>query len=154
MIDKVVLKKYPNRRLYDTQQSKYITLRDVADIIRAGKRVEVIDLKTDQDVTALILSQIIMEKAKKDSSLLPVSLLHLIIRFGEDILSDFFEKYMENVILSYLKYKKSMDKQLNICLELGMDFSSMAGKTIQDMAPFSPFLARPFEKGEKNEDNS
>ncbi|MCP4111593.1 MAG: polyhydroxyalkanoate synthesis repressor PhaR [Desulfobacteraceae bacterium] len=143
MPDKLVLKKYPNRRLYDTEKSTYVTLTQVADIIKQGRKVEVIDLKTNEDVTAFILTQIIMEQVKKNNSLLPVSLLHLIIRFGEGALSEFFEKYLEKSIESYLVYKKGVDDQFKICLELGMDFSSMAGRII---TPFQPFAGLPSDE--------
>lgn len=147
---KITLKKYPNRRLYDTENSTYVTLSDVADMIRKGYQVEVIDLKSSQDVTAFILTQIIMEQAKKNNTLLPVSLLHLIIRFGENILSEFFEKYLEQIIQSYLNYKKNMEEQFRICLELGIDLSSMAEKTITQLAPFQHFLGHSANEDDKN----
>ncbi len=143
---KVTLKKYPNRRLYDTENSTYITLTDVAGMIKEGCQVEVVDVKSGEDVTAFILTQIIMEQAKRNTSLLPVSLLHLIIRFGEGILSEFFEKYLEKTIQSYLNYKKTMDEQFKICIELGMDFSVMAKKTMKDLTPFQSFFDNPSDK--------
>lgn len=140
MAHKVVLKKYPNRRLYDTEKSSYVTLNHVADMVKKGNQVEVVDAKTNEDVTAFILTQIIMEEVKKKNSMLPVSLLHLIIRFGDDVLSEFFDKYLEQTIQSYLAYRKTMDDQFRICLELGMDFSSIAKKTMKDFSPFQSFF--------------
>ncbi|MGD9878274.1 polyhydroxyalkanoate synthesis regulator DNA-binding domain-containing protein [Desulfococcus sp.] len=150
--EKIVLKKYPNRRLYDTRNSTYVTLDDVTGLIRSGHQVEVIDLKTDQDVTAFILTQILMEQTKKNNKLLPESLLHLIIRSGENILSDYFEKYLEQSIQNYLSYKKNMEEQFRRCLELGIDLSGIAEKTLKQMAPFpqtpeSPETAAPSENG-------
>lgn len=139
MSHKKVLKKYPNRRLYDTEQSVYVTLENVAAMIKEGTQIEVIDLKTNQDVTAFVLSQIIMERAKKNNALLPVSLLHLIIRFGEDVLNDFFEKYLERIIDSYLYYKKNMEDQFSSYLEMGMDLSQKTGKNVKKMTPFHYF---------------
>ncbi len=78
---KIVLKKYPNRRLYDTLNSIYITLADVARMIRDGNQVEITDVRTNEDVTAFILTQIMLEQAKSNNIVLPSSLLHLIIRF-------------------------------------------------------------------------
>ena len=134
---KIVLKKYPNRRLYDTLNSIYITLADVARMIRDGNQVEITDVRTNEDVTAFILTQIMLEQAKNNNIVLPSSLLHLIIRFGENTLSDFFENYLETILRSYLSYKKTMDEQFRIYLELGMDFSSMAKKTFRHLTPFS-----------------
>ena len=64
MAEKVLLKKYANWRLYDTEQSKYVTLTEVTQLIRNGRQVEVIDAKTKEDVTAFILTQILLEQAK------------------------------------------------------------------------------------------
>lgn len=135
--NKVTLKKYPNRRLYDTEKSAYITLKDVAEMIREGREVEVFDVKTDEEVTAFILTQIIMENAKRQNSLLPAPFLHLVIRFGEDLLSEFFEKYLESAIQSYLAYRKNMDEQLRICLELGMDLSSLTERIMRERPGFT-----------------
>lgn len=150
---KVKLKKYPNRRLYDTKHSTYVTLRDVADMIKQGWQVEVTDVKNNSDVTSFILVQILMEQVKKNNRILPVSLLHLLIRFGEDVLSDFFENYLERTIQSYLNYKKSMDEQFRIYLELGMDFSKIAKKTMDDLAPFNSFFEKTSSKKEGNDDD-
>lgn len=139
MAKKIALKKYPNRRLYDTLNSTYITLADVARMIREGNQVEITDAKTNEDVTAFILTQIMLEQAKSNNIVLPSSLLHLIIRFGENTLSEFFENYLETILRSYLSYKKTMDEQFRLYLELGMDFSSMAKKTFRQMTPFSSF---------------
>ncbi|WP_373501975.1 polyhydroxyalkanoate synthesis regulator DNA-binding domain-containing protein [Desulfococcus sp.] len=139
--EKIILKKYPNRRLYDTRNSTYVTLEDVAGLIRSGYQVEVIDLKTDQNVTAFILTQILMEQTKRNNKLLPESLLHLIIRSGENILSDYFETYLERNIQSYLTYKKNMEEQFKLCLELGIDLSGIAERTMKQMSPFAPTAA-------------
>ncbi len=156
--DPVTLKKYPNRRLYDTERSTYVTLKDVAEMIRQGREVQVVDVKTDEEVTAFILTQIIMENAKRHNSLLPVSLLHLVIRFGEDVLNEFFEKYLERAIQSYLTYKKSMDEQLRICLELGMDLSTLTERIISDQTGFPDVFdaargAAPVPEDDKNLEN-
>ena len=150
MASRITLKKYPNRRLYDTENSTYVTLMDVSRLIKEGRQVQVIDLKTDQDVTAFILSQIIMEQAKKNNSLLPVSLLHLIIRFGETVLGEFFDKYLEQSIQSYLAYRRNMEEQFRICMELGIDLSSVAGKTMKKLTPFQPFASSSEDKDDKD----
>ncbi len=139
-MDKTILiKKYPNRRLYNTETSSYITIHDVAELIKEGNRVEVRDLTSEEDVTALVLTQIIMNKAKKNQELLPVSLLHLVIQFGENLLHEFFDKYLEKTMENYLIYRKAMDDQVNTYLDLGMDFSSMAEKALKDMESMNMF---------------
>lgn len=139
MSDKILIKKYPNRRLYNTETSNYITTKDVAELIKLGHTIEVQDLNNGEDVTALVLTQIIMDKAKNNQGLLPVSLLHLAIQHGENALYEFFDKYLEKTIESYLMYKKSMDNQVNAYLDIGMDFSSMAEKTMRDLDKMNVF---------------
>jgi len=72
MAEKILLKKYANRRLYDTEKSRYVTLTHVAHMIKAGRQVEVIDAKTTEDITAFIITQIILEMARNRNGLLPV----------------------------------------------------------------------------------
>ncbi len=145
MASKITIKKYPNRRLYDTTNSIYVSLKDVSDSIRKGFRVEVIDVRTGEDVTAFILTQIIMNKAKEDTAPLPVSLLHLIIQYGENLLHEFFEVYLEKTIENYLEYKKGMDDQIKSFLEMGMDFSNLAETAFKDMDPLMLF-SKPDKK--------
>lgn len=135
----ILIKKYPNRRLYDTQASSYITIHDVAELIKEGNRVEVRDVTSDEDVTALVLTQIIMNKAKNNQEVLPVSLLHLAIQFGENELHEFFDKYLEKTMENYLVYRKAMDEQVSSYLDMGLDFSSLAKKTINDMKSMNIF---------------
>ena len=140
MAEKIMIKKYSNRRLYDTEKSRYVTLAHVAEIIKEGRQVEVIDAKTMEDVTAFILTQIILEMAKNKNVLLPVPLLHLIIQYGENVLQEFFEKYLQQTIENYLTYKRSVDKQFSKWLEMGADLSGVAQKTMTGLKPFQSFF--------------
>ncbi len=81
MAESMIFKKYANRRLYSMSDSKYVTLGDMSEFIRKGHEVKVIDAKTEEDVTALILTQIILEQTKNKNTLLPVPLLHFMIRY-------------------------------------------------------------------------
>ena len=139
MAETLLLKKYPNRRLYDTEKSAYVTLSQVAEMIRQGRQIEVRDAETKEDVTAFILTQIVLEEARKKTTLLPVSLLYLIIRYGET-LSEFLEQYLEQTFKNYLTFKASMSDQFRKWLDLGMDLSTLAQETVQGFAPFNPFL--------------
>ncbi len=143
MAETLLLKKYPNRRLYDTEKSAYVTLSQVAEMIKQGRQVEVRDVETKEDVTAFILTQIVFEEAKKKTTLLPVSLLYLIIRFGETVLSEFFEKYLEQTFKNYLAYKVAVDEQFRNWLDMGVDLSNMVQKSMEGLAPFKPFVG-PF----------
>jgi polyhydroxyalkanoate synthesis repressor PhaR len=152
MTERVLIKKYANRRLYDTEKSKYVTLAEVRLLIREGKGIHVVDVNTEEDVTAFILTQIVLEEARQKNALLPVPLLHLIIRYGDNVLSEFFEKYLQQILGNYLHQKSAFDEQFRRMLDLGMDLSGMAQKTMTGISPFRPFMEffSP-EKEEKKE---
>ncbi len=136
MPNKVKLKKYANRRLYDMEKSTYVTLNQVTSLIRQGRQVEVVDAKTKEDVTAFILTQIILEEAKRKNFLLPLPVLHLIIQYGDNILGEFFEKYLQQMIQTYLAHKQAVDEQFKKWLEMGLDYQ----KTITELTPFKSFF--------------
>jgi len=144
MAEQIVLKKYANRRIYDTEKSAYITLERVGELIRGGRQVSVIDAKTSEDVTAFILSQIIVEEAKNRNILLPVPFLHLVIQHG-GVLGEFFEKYLDVTIKNYLLYKSAFDEQFKRWLDVGLNFSSIAGKTLPIATPWQSLLDRLFD---------
>jgi polyhydroxyalkanoate synthesis repressor PhaR len=152
MAEKVLLKKYSNRRLYDTERNAYVTLNHVGDLIRQGRQVEVIDASTGEDVTAYVLTQIVLEEAKKNNLLLPVSLLHLFIQYGETVLNEFFEKYLQQTLKSYLAYKASFDEQFARWLDLGANLTDSAQKAFQDLPFFKAgpdLFSKPTEAGKK-----
>ena len=136
MAEKRLLKKYANRRLYDTKRSKYVTLSEVADWVRSGQEVEVVDAKTKKDVTAFVLTQILLEEARNRNVLLPVPLLNMIIRYGDNELVDFFEKYLQQIIRSYLAYKGAMDEQFKQWLDMGVGVSEEARQKFLQANPF------------------
>ena len=146
MAEPIQIKKYPNRRLYNTEESAYITLDNVTQMIKDGARVEVTDVNTGEDLTPLVLTQIIMNKAKEDNAILPVSLLHLIIQYGESHLHDFFEQYLETSIQNYLNLRKQMDDQIKSYMSMGNNFSDMAEKTLKNMDPMGLFTTTEDQK--------
>ena len=131
MADTVVLKKYSNRRLYDTHQSRYVTLEDVGTMIRRGSQVQIVDASTGEDVTAFILTQIVLEAAKRKNSLLPVPVLHMIIQYGDNALVDFFDNYFQKILDNYLATKKAFDRQFDQWVDMGLDMS----KRMPEMMP-------------------
>lgn len=82
-----LIKRYPNRKLYDTQAKQYITLQGVAALIRQGEEVQVIDHATGEDLTTLVLMQIIVEQEKARGGLMPRAVLTGLVRAGDDTLS-------------------------------------------------------------------
>jgi polyhydroxyalkanoate synthesis repressor PhaR len=133
MPDTIKLKKYSNRRLYDTEQSCYVTLNQVADLIKQGRKIEVIDAKSKQDVTAFVLIQIIMEESKKNNNLLPLSLMHLMIQSGGTVLQEFFEKYLYQTLEKYLSHKAKMDDHFSKMMGIGLGLPGMAGTSMYEM---------------------
>lgn len=101
----MIVKKYSNRRLYDTEQSRYITQEELAEKIRLGADVRVIDAATGGDLTQVTLAQIILE-SRGASRLLPVPLLVQLIRMGDDSLAEFFGRYMSGALDLYLHAKE------------------------------------------------
>jgi polyhydroxyalkanoate synthesis repressor PhaR len=151
----LLLKKYSNRRLYETEKSIYVTLDDVTNIIRHGRKIKVTDAKTGEDVTSAILTQIVFEEARKKKYLLPTPLLYLIIQYGENVLTDFFEKYLEQTIKNYLLLHNMADDQFKKWLEYGESFSKMNPQTIAGLSQFKPILdlfAATSKKNQREDD--
>lgn len=88
-----LIKKYTNRRLYDTDDSRYITLDELAELIRKGHDVKVIDAQSDQDLTQATLAQIVVE-SRGAAKLLPVPLLTQMVRMEDDALAEFMSLYL------------------------------------------------------------
>ena len=140
MDDTITLKKYSNRRLYDTRNSRYVTLEDVTGMVKSGSRVEIIDAATKEDVTAFILTQVILEEARKKNILLPVPALHLIIQHGDGALGDFFDKYFQKTIQNYLQSKKAFDDQFSKWLEVGTDMGKMMPNMMEGTEAVQNFM--------------
>jgi polyhydroxyalkanoate synthesis repressor PhaR len=100
----MLVKKYGNRRLYDTDASRYITLDELTEKVRGGAEVKVIDAKTGADLTQVTLTQAIIE-GRGAGAYLPVPLLHQLIRLGDDSLAEFFNRYVQLALEMYLQMK-------------------------------------------------
>ena len=136
----IELRKYTNRRLYDADQKKFVTLGQVAEMIQGGRQVKVTDAKTLEDVTAFILTQIVLEQAKNHHALLPVPLLHLIIQYGDNALSGFFDTYLQQIVQSYLNRRWSVDEQFQRWLDLGEGVSKAAQESLLKLNPLNTFF--------------
>lgn len=115
----MLVKKYGNRRLYDTDASRYITLEDLAEHVREGAEVRVVDAKTNADLTQETLTQIIIE-GRGAERILPASLLHKLIRLRDDALADFLGRYVEGALELYLQAKKTSQTLLPFNPMLGL----------------------------------
>lgn len=99
----VVIKKYPNRRLYDTRSSAYVTLDDVCHMVKQGVEFVVLDAKTGEDLTRQILTQIIFEQEAKGQNLLPIAFLKQVIGYYDNSMRDFLPHYLEVTMESFAK---------------------------------------------------
>lgn len=93
--DVVVIKKYANRRLYDTESSSYITLERLAEMVRQKRDFKVVDAKSGEDITHNVLTQIIMEEEARGSNMLPVNFLRQLISMYGDSMQSFVPQYLE-----------------------------------------------------------
>lgn len=108
-----IIKKYPNRRLYDTEISSYITLEDVRQLILENARFEIRDAKTGEDLTRQVLLQIISEHEQDGQPMLSTELLSQLIRFYGDSLQGFMGSYLERSMQLFLDQQQQFRSQLN-----------------------------------------
>jgi polyhydroxyalkanoate synthesis repressor PhaR len=111
-----VIKKYPNRRLYDTRVSSYITLEEVRQLVLSGEAFEVRDAKTNEDLTRAVLLQIIAEHEQHGQPIFSTALLSQIIRFYGDAMQGFVGGYLENSLKVFLEQQHKFRDQLNSLL--------------------------------------
>jgi polyhydroxyalkanoate synthesis repressor PhaR len=107
----VLLKKYGNRRLYDTEKSAYVTLADVAEMVRRNVEIRVVDAKSGEDLTRVVLLQIIMEHQKSRIELLPIAFLRQLITYREDTLREFFDRYLEASLTAFASAETAVAKR-------------------------------------------
>jgi polyhydroxyalkanoate synthesis repressor PhaR len=117
------IKKYSNRRLYDTEESRYITIEELTERIREGTDVRIVDAKSNEDLTQATLVQIVLDT--KATRFLPVPLLARLIRMQDDALGEFFSKYVSTALEMYLTAKQGA----------------------QALSPYVPFSTLPFSAG-------
>ena len=107
-----IIKRYQNRKLYDTHNSCYVTLDDIAKFIKDGEDISVIDNKNHDDLTSVTLTQIILEEGKRKRNLVPLSALKDIIKSGGGQIANFVQKSIQNVSISNVRdeAEKVIDK--------------------------------------------
>ena len=108
----VVIKKYGNRRLYDTAGSRYVNLDDIAALIREGRELKVVDAKTGQDLTRVTLTQIITEDAKDKPTGLPLELLRQLIVASDEVRQEFVMWYLKSAFDTYQKVQDTVQSRL------------------------------------------
>jgi polyhydroxyalkanoate synthesis repressor PhaR len=109
---KVVIKKYENRRLYDTTNSRYVNLEDAARMLRQGSDVQVVDAVTGEDLTRLVLTQIIVEGAKDHDSALPLDILRQMVLATGKASQESFLNYMRAILELYQNAYRGLARSL------------------------------------------
>lgn len=146
----VTIKKYANRRLYNTGTSTYVTLEDLANMVKEGEDFVVYDAKNGEDITHSVLTQIIFEQENKGQNLLPIAFLRQIIRFYGDSMQMLVPRYLEASIDSFTKdqekYRDHVAKTLTGGGFAGLDDHVRRNMDMFERA-FHMFL--PFPKGEE-----
>ena len=104
-----VIKRYSNRKLYDTQESRYVTLEELEELIRAGKEISVVDVSTGEDLTSVTLAQIILENERSRRAGLPTAFLHQLIKHGE-AWQDFVQKSMKSSLEGIMSSQREAER--------------------------------------------
>ena len=150
-----VIKKYPNRRLYDTEISSYITVEDIRQLVVDGETLEVHDAKTGQDLTRQVLLQIITDREDQGSPMLSTRMLQQLIRFYGDQLQGAMGSYLERSLQVFLEQQQQFRSQLNSMLgqtPLSM-FQGMAERNLELFKQFQAnALANPAKPSEPRKD--
>ena len=146
----VVVKKYANRRLYNTESSSYITLDNLADMVRAGRDFVVYDARTGDDITRSVLTQIIVEEEGKGRALLPTTFLRQLIGFYGDSMGGMVPRYLEHTMSTIARQqeqmREAMQHTMGNLLPPGLDEMRRQNVAMMEraMSLFTPFR-RPNE---------
>jgi polyhydroxyalkanoate synthesis repressor PhaR len=144
----VTIKKYANRRLYNTATSSYVTLDHLCQMVKDGTDFVVYDAKTGEDITRSVLTQIIVEEEGKGQNLLPISFLRQLIGFYGDNLQWLVPRYLEHSMTSFARNQEQMRTYLQDTLgglfpfgpfeEMGKQNIAMFERTMKMFTPFAP----------------
>jgi polyhydroxyalkanoate synthesis repressor PhaR len=142
----VVIKKYANRRLYNTATSSYVTLDDLSRMVKEGSEFVVYDAKTGEDITRAVLTQIIVEEEQKGQNLLPISFLRQLISLYGDSMQWLVPRYLEHAMSTFAHNQEQMRKNLQEAFgglfpfgpleEMGKQNLALFEKTMKMFAPF------------------
>ena len=141
----VVVKKYANRRLYNTESSSYITLETLADMIRVGRDFVVYDAKTGDDITRSVLTQIIVDEESKGRAMLPTGFLRQLIGFYGDSVQTLVPRYLEQAMTSFARQQEhvrvAMQQTIGNFLPFGIEEASRQNLAMMEraMSLFTPF---------------
>jgi polyhydroxyalkanoate synthesis repressor PhaR len=136
--DPILIKKYGNRRLYDTAGSRYINLDDIARFIREGNDVRVIDAESGRDLTRVVLTQIITEDAKEKPTGLPLELLRQLIIASDEVRQEFVMWYLKSAFDTYQKVQDAVQNRLTDVQSAIFSPVDMMKRFLGSSAPATP----------------
>jgi polyhydroxyalkanoate synthesis repressor PhaR len=139
---KVVIRKYANRRLYDTSASRYVNLEDIAALIRNGTEVQVMDAKTGQDLTRVTLTQIILEDARDEPTGLPLDLLRQLIMTSDYVRREFVKSAFD----AYSKLQDAVQSGITSVRSAAMSPLEAVSGLVQGKAPENRGEARDVQE--------
>ena len=137
----VVIKKYANRRLYNTATSSYVTLDDLCDMVKKGDDFVVYDAKSGDDITRSVLTQIIFEQEAKGENLLPIGFLRQLIGFYDDQLRGLVPSYLEVAMENFTNNQEQIRSNLEEAFGGMFPFQQMQELSKQNMAMFEQALS-------------
>lgn len=125
-----IIKKYPNRRLYDTERSRYITVEDVRELLITGADIKVIDAQTEEDITRSVLIQIITEQESGKSGTFTTEMLTRFIRLSHDTAQEVFSRYFDQSMRLFLEQQHMFQEQMHDALH-AKTFSEIAQHNLE-----------------------
>lgn len=149
-----VIKKYANRRLYDTGRSSYVTLEDLCEMVKEGHNFVVYDAKTGEDLTRQVLTQVIVDQESTgEDNLLPVGFLRQLIGFYGDNVAKLLPNYLEQTLQTFAKNQEQFRQQINKSIEGMFPVPNLEEINKQNMAMFENAmrLFRPFGSAKEPE---
>lgn len=146
----IIIKKYANRRLYDTRKSAYITLDDLAAMVREGQDFRVVDAKSDDDITRSVLTQIIMEAEQGEQTMLPVNFLRQLITLYGDSMQTLVPGYLEASMDGFRRHQQQLRNAFEGALA-GNPLAEMAKRNMQ-MFEAATSAFRPGGTGGRGDD--
>lgn len=150
-----IIKKYANRRLYDTVDSKYVTLKDIKIIITLGHDVQIIDDTSNEDITRGLLMQILSEQELGGRPILSKAVLKQLIRFYGHPMQDMMSSYISTSVNQFMGQLESMQTQMEALLEASpfSNLQEFTTKNMQAMVDFQKQFFTPMNKKPKQERN-
>lgn len=130
-----LIRRYPNRRFYDTSRSGHITLEEIRDIVSEGQDIKVEDSKSGEDITTKVLTQIILEFDAPKLDVFPKEMLYELIRFNDRMVGEFFDNYFKKAFSSFMESQKQFESLFRQTQLLNPFFSPFSGNGEDRKAP-------------------